>query len=157
MNEEINLNPLFPYLKTRKDANELILLFEDLSGKLFKEDLTAENLFKEKLPYDLSSILQKMSAEENISLLDKTTLQKFLTQIQENITSLPTVHIILALDPTYEMIEEITNWFYDTYKKLVLLDITIDKDLIAGTVLSFNGRANEYSLRNQINQMHTSD
>lgn len=157
MNQEINLNPLFPYLKTRKDATELTVLFEDVSDNLFKDNLTSEKVFNSKLPYDLASILGKMSQEKNISLQDKNALQDFLNKIQHEISKIPVVHIILAIDPTKDMIDEITNWFYVKYERLILLDITIDKDLIGGASLSFNGRANEYSLRNQIAQMHPSD
>ncbi len=153
--ENINLTPLNPYLKTRKDAADFILLVEVVMKKLYEENLTIEKVFKESLPYDLANTLSKITKEGNIQ--DKQSLQTFFDKLREHISTLPVVHLILAVKPTPEVIDSMTNWFYIQFKKTVLMDITIDEELLGGAVISFAGRANEYSLRNKIEQMQTSD
>lgn len=151
--QTLDLAPMHPYIRTKSDANELVLKLESLGENIFKKDTVLEKILEVELPDNLSRGIEELAKIQAINMQDKTSLGQFINQLQESLSSLPVIHLILAVEPNNQLINIIHDWFYQTYKKLVLLDISYDKSLIAGAVISFNGKANEYSLRNKIAQM----
>lgn len=146
----MDLSALSQYIKTKKDANDFITFLEELSAGVFKERASLQDELAKKAPYELISIIEKLQQSQNINTSDKNAQQNFFTDLKTLISSLPVVHLILARQPNSQTVQTIRRWFFINYKKLVLLDITTDETLIAGSVISFNGKANDYSLRSQL-------
>ncbi|HVF69456.1 MAG TPA: F0F1 ATP synthase subunit delta [Xanthomonadales bacterium] len=153
----MNLSALHQYLIVKDGVNKLVLLFEKLNGELFKESFTLDGFLTTETSFELTHAILNLLEENKINKSDRDGLQSFFTQIQEQISTLPVIHLMLAFYPKDKTIRAIHDWFYDNYKKTVLLDITVDRTLIGGSVVSFKGRANDYSLKNRIEQMQASD
>jgi len=149
----LDLISFHPYLKTKEDVGKTVTMLDSLSDKLFRQDtLNPSETFASELPYSLSTIIEKLISEQNIDMQDKKNLQAFINQLKKDLSSLPILHIILAIEPNQKLIDQIHSWLYETIKKLIILDITVDETIIAGAAISFDGRANDYSLRNQMEQ-----
>lgn len=153
----MNISALHPYLRTKSDTIALIQLLEKLEKEIFKEPFDFSKILKTKAPYELSAVIQKLITEANIKVSNRNALQKLLTEINNQVATLPVVHIIVPLSPTENHLKIMHDWFFQNYKKTVILDISVDPSLIGGCVVSFGGRANDYSLKNRIEQMQTSD
>lgn len=153
MNQNINLLRLHPYLRTKNDANEVMVVLEKLKDELFKETFTLSDVLTQNVPHEFAAGIQNLITELGINDKDRNSLQSFFTMIIENISSLPVVHIMLSVSPKAKLLEEIHEWFYQNFQKTVLLDISIDPGIIGGCTISFKGRANDYSLKNRIDQM----
>lgn len=149
----MDLSALQPFLKTKDDANHLIATVENLADNLFKGDFILSDFLSKNFPYDLKLAIEKTLVSSSINSDNKEELSKFFKNLLEEIGKLPLIHIILAKSPLEELVNSIHLWFYQNYKKTVLLDISIDNSIIAGAVLSFNGRAQDYSLSSKIEQM----
>lgn len=153
----MNLTALHPYLLTKKDATTFTLLLERLLDGFFKEGFNMQETLTRETPYELKKAIKKILSESNIKIDNKTEQEVFLRRLKEEVSQLPIVHLILAFSPREDFISTIQDWFYQNYKKTVLLEISTDESLVAGMVVSFNGLANDYSIKNQINQMTKPD
>lgn len=150
----MNLSALHPYLVTKNEVNNLSLLLRKLTGQLFKEGFDLDKFLAQETSYELNQSIKNLLKENRLSTAsDKSTLQTFFLQVQEPISSLPVVHIILAFPPKVGLVKFIHDWFYQNFKKTVTLDISVDPSLIGGGVISFGGKANDYSLKNTIEQV----
>lgn len=151
-----SLNPitLKKYLRTKNDANYLVLLLERLSDGLFTENINPDEVMAREVPYELSALLRRMIEENKLNPHDKTQLNTFITQLKEAIVALPLIEITLAIVPTEEVVMAIHEWFLRTYQKAVVLNIAIDPALLAGSVIRFNGAYRDYSLKKQLETIH---
>lgn len=149
----MNLSAIHPFLKTKSEANDLIILLQKLQEGIFKKNSTMSTLLAETADFELKTALEKLFLEEKVGDNNKIELKSFILDLQKAINSLPRAHIIISRPITSEFLNTIHNWFYETYKQIVLLDISVDEKIIAGCVISFGGRAQDYSLAAQLEQM----
>jgi len=160
----MNLTALHPFLLTKKDANDFIIILEKIIESLFstpkgrdltsaKKDFNITSSISNTTSYDLKTAIEKIIKESNVDITNKLEQETFLRKLKDEIISLPVIHIILAFLPKKEIISIIQSWFYQNYKKTVLLDISADDSIIAGMIISFKGRANDYSIKNKVDQM----
>ncbi|HSW47687.1 MAG TPA: F0F1 ATP synthase subunit delta [Candidatus Saccharimonadales bacterium] len=152
----MDLTALHSYLRTKRETTGLIIVIEKLQEAVFKQNFNLDNALSKDVPLEEKDVIEKLIRDSGINIENRQDVQTFLTKLQKEVSSLPTIHIILAISPKEEMIEAIHNWFYQNYKKTVLLDISVDETVIGGGVISFDGKANDYSLRNTISQMQSS-
>jgi hypothetical protein len=149
----MDLLPLHTFLRTKKEANQLTALFEKIEDALFKENFSLGTTLSKNTSYDQAEQIKKVLRDSNINMESKDELREALKSLRKQLTALPIIHLILAFSPNDEIVDMIHDWFYNNYKKMVLLDISIDKSIIGGSVISFNGRANDYSLGAKIEQL----
>lgn len=151
---DINPMALKKYLKTREDANYLVVLLERLSDGLFTNTINPDDVLEREIPYELSALLRKMMMENQLNQQDRAQLSSFVTTLKDAIVALPTIDLTVAIVPTQEVISLIHDWFLRNYQKLVVLNITTDQSLLAGTVIQFNGTHKDYSLKKQLSNQN---
>ena len=149
----MNISALQPYLITKEGTQNITELLKTLHNELFTENFLFDAALSEHASYDKSNAISQTASENGINIADKSALQHFFISVQDEIKILPVVHIILSFRPKEGLVREIHDWFYEKFKKIVILDISADPEIIAGGVISFAGKANDYSLRGKIEQM----
>ena len=149
----INLTALHSYLTTKNEANNFVLILEKLINGLFNDSAGLSEMLSKEVSLELKLIIEKLIHEAKINTDNRKDLQAFFVSMQKEISSLPVIHIMLSIPPKEELVKAIHGWFYQNFQKTILLDISIDPTIIGGGVISFNGRANDYSIRNQVSQM----
>jgi F0F1-type ATP synthase delta subunit len=136
----MNIQLIGPFIKTTNDAMELSQVLDQISESLFKTDASAMEAVMKAVPYDLGVALNKLAIEHNVGMEDKAGVQKFFVKLQEDLSTMPVVKLTLAVKPKAELITLIHTWFYHTYHKIVLLDITVDPDIMGGSIVSAGGK-----------------
>jgi F0F1-type ATP synthase delta subunit len=149
----MDIQPLHPFTRTKKEAQDLAAFLSNLNEKVFVKDFNLHEYLIKNAPDDLAAAIVKTAAINHISVENKDLLQQFFTNASGAIRTLPTAHFILPFDPDRKIIKKIHEWLYENTGKTVILDLTIEPDIIGGCVISFNGRANDYSLAGKIDQM----
>lgn len=149
----MNIQSLGPYVKTAADATELSMLLDRVSEGLFKTDASATQAVMKEVPYDLGAAINKLAADQNVGMEDKAGVQEFFVTLQEDLQQLPVVKLTLAVKPKAQLINLIHDWFYQTYHKMVLLDITVNPDIMAGSIVSAGGKYFDASLAKQMNDL----
>ncbi len=153
MKQTIDLTPLQNFLNSKSDINELLVKIESLSEKIFKNGLEPKTVIEQNTGYEEGKAILKTAENSGINLNDVVSLEPFFQELQKTISETPVVHLILAIDPSIETVKSIHEWFINNYGKLVVLDLSIDESLIAGGIVSFGGRANDYSLKSKLEEV----
>ena len=144
------LTNLHPFLRTKGDVNNFALVCSRVIDALYTDSFDLHNMLLQNIPYEIAAAIEKSAP----ATTDKKALQEFFLNTQKMIATLPMVHIILPFSPKEKLVKLMQDWFYQSYQKTVVLDISVDPNLIGGSVISFRGRANDYSLKNAIDQMN---
>jgi F0F1-type ATP synthase delta subunit len=147
----MNIQSLGQYVKTTTDAMELAQVLDNIAEGLFKTDASAMDAVMKEVPYDLGMALNKLAAEHNVGMDNKAGVQQFFVKLQDDLTAMPVVKLTLAVKPKAELINTIHEWFYRTYHKIVLLDITVNPDIMGGSIVSVGGKYYDGSIVKRMN------
>src|SRR5579859_356027 len=146
----LHIDPFYRFLRTHRDASDMVANLTSVHSHLFDESLSPEKLLLKEVPYELAEIIQKIAIEGGVDLNDKMAVDTFLQELEEAISHIPVMTINLARSPKQELLDTVTNWWVTNFKTHILLDIRVDPTIIAGMQIYFNGKYKDYSLRRQL-------
>lgn len=138
--------------KTKQDARQFRGLLKDLDASLYSKEKNTEKKVYKIFNYHQASQILSFCAKNKIDISDRKQFQIFLKDLSEYIERLPNISITLAFEPREDTISEVYDWFLLNLKKPVILDVHVDELLIAGAVVSCNGRYKDASIRKRIEE-----
>lgn len=150
MTQRIDTSTFQQYIKTTEDVTYLLSLLGTLRTELFKKNRSFEQILEQDISYQKGFTIKKIAAAHQVNLDSAAEVVAFLQKLTEAITTLPVVTITLAFSPRADLVTSISQWFTMNFGRLVILDIKVDPTLMAGSVVSFNGKRKDYSLRHQL-------
>lgn len=128
--------------------NELILdALKQAKNSIFDQTKKSHEILKNKLPFDLADLIFESAKEANIDLEDSNQAQNFYKEIETSLQNRPIVDLTLAFGPSYELLQKISNWWNKNIEPNILLNIKIDKKLVAGAIIGYNGIMKDFTLR----------
>jgi F0F1-type ATP synthase delta subunit len=65
---------------------------------------------------------------------------------------LPEVHLTLAFTPTESFRKKISAWLQKEIGRPLFLKITVDKTILGGAIIIYNGRYQDASLRKKLDE-----
>lgn len=149
----MDIQQLSTFLKTTKDAADLEHILEQVSDGLYRTDTSTQELLRKLLPYEQAIVINKLAVQYGLQIDDKAKVQEFFTKIRAAITALPVVQMTLAMHPNVSLVTIIHEWFYRTYHKHVLLDIIVNPNIVAGSIISISGKYYDFSLGKKTAQL----
>lgn len=150
MTATLNAQSLRDFIQTKADAASAQQLFSDLSSKLFNDSLSPEEILQHEITHTKLEALRKIALDNGVEMNDKAQLRDLLLSLKDTIQSLPIIHIMLAFEPNKPLLDSISEWFYVNIKRPVILDIVVDTALIAGGIISFNGKVSDHSVNSEV-------
>lgn len=138
-------------VKTRHEAEFLKSDLARLANALFNTKIDAAKEIDLYVPFDKKEKLLMLFRDNGVNFQDLEATQKFLALTEETLDNLPVVKLQTAIAPRQETIDAISEWFTLQLNREVLLDITVEKDLVAGIVVINNGVVRDYSIKKKIN------
>lgn len=150
MTQEIDPSTFQKYIKTTEDMTYLLSLLGSLSSELFKKDRSFGQILEQDISYQKGFTIKKIAAAHQVDLENASEVVNFLNKLSEKINALPIVTITLAFSPRADLVTNISQWFTVNFGQPVILNIKVDPTLMAGSVISFNGKIKDYSLKQQL-------
>lgn len=98
------------------------------------------------LPFTLVDAILDIAKQQNIELGKPEVAKTFYQELKDALKELPLLELKLAFTPTYAQLKEITSWWRKLTQVHVLLDIVIDKHVLAGAVIGFEGTMQDFTL-----------
>lgn len=98
------------------------------------------------LPFTLVDAILDIAKHENIKLGQPAVAKTFYQELIDVLKALPLLELKLAFTPTYTQLKEIATWWRDLTQVHILLDIIIDKHVLAGAVIGFEGNMQDFTL-----------
>jgi len=139
-------------LRTIQDVDLFVRDIDTLSQMLF--DLEAKDTSL-KQALDLISTesaakITKLFWEKQLDTNDRTAVTEFLKTLKTSIGQLKIIKLVLAFDPTRKTIENIHKFVEKNIEKGYIFDIEVSEDILGGTIIMFNGKYNDFSLKKSI-------
>jgi len=131
---------------TTQQSHILIDALGHIIGATYDSTKNLQTEIKTRLPFDQTNTIVEIVKENQIDLNDATQAQEFFSELVALFKTLPTVDLTLAYSPTYSELQQFSQWWRKNFKANILLDITIDKNLIAGALIGYDGTMKDYSL-----------
>lgn len=134
-------------LITRWDVKTYLDHLDMLESHLFNIKVDILEKMGEYFPHDKKEKLLEAAKDSSVDVKDPQEFQGFIKDLRKEIEALPIVILRIAYEPTEKSLKILSGWFVRTYGKKVLFDLIIDRSLVGGAVIEFNGRVKDYSLK----------
>lgn len=133
----------FYYLARTKEEEEVLL--EELSE-------IYESLYR-TVPGTTQQVLDQKVRRQVAGLIKERLNEKFLKDLMEKIKSRRKLILTLAIDPSEDIISEVYEWASKNISEDMVLDINIDKSILGGVQISYQGKYFDYTLKKTIDQV----
>ena len=146
--------PIYPYVLTTRQADELFVHIDNLLTHLY----SAQNQSFEKIAYavldpQIAQSIQQIFNQRNLQWTNVEDVKSFLLDLKNNIRSFEVLTLTLPFNPSDQTLIGFANWSRTNLAPRILLEINIDKTLIAGTVAVFRGHYFDMSLKKRIDEI----
>ena len=145
------------------DVIESLKTTQEVANFLSEIDVFLLTFFKsEKISIEqaLSSVsadsAQKISqafSKNNLDINDKDTVTGFFKNLKELAGKLNVIKLTLAFDPTAKTVENIHNFVKENIGTGYILEIEVEPDILGGSIIIFNGKYNDFSLKKSIEEV----
>jgi len=115
-------------------------------GQTWNEVLTT------RIDEDVAEIITKKLSQGSgeLSVSQKNSIvQELITSVNE----LEICKITLAVKPPREIIKSICNWLRSNVTGNIILDVLCNPDMLAGVIISYQGKYGDYSLRSRFDTL----
>lgn len=85
-----------------------------------------------------------------VNMFSKDTLDETIRKLENYSDSVKPLTVYLSFEPSEQQVEELGSWVRDNLSKELMMDIKMDKELIAGCAFIWNGVYKDYSLRSRL-------
>jgi F0F1-type ATP synthase delta subunit len=137
-------------LKTTQEVTNFTSEIDTLMLSFFKAENTS---IKEPLNSISSESAQKIIqtfSKNNLDINNKDTINIFLKTLKGLLKKLKVIKLILAFSPNHKTIENIHNFVKETIGIGFILDIEVSEDVLGGSIVMFNGKYSDFSLKKSI-------
>lgn len=143
-NNQIDLSDFFI---TKKQANDFIQSLNNIINQLFELNFNLEEALSNEFGIDKKDKFMNLLRDQKMSNTSNDSLKKFLLDLQDIIRKIPVVSLTIAYEPNEASLKTMIEWFLISLKRQVLLDIQVDKKIIAGATINYNGKHKDYSVK----------
>lgn len=137
-------------IKTKQDAADLVAILTELITSVYTLKENIDDVFDRFFAYEEKKNFTTILHKNKIDLANPGALKEFFIFLKEYIENLPVATVYIAFTPHKETVETLSEWFFVSLKRHVLLDLHVDKSIIGGAVVSFKGLYKDFSLRKSI-------
>lgn len=144
---------LSAFFQTKAQATDFSSRIATVSEKIYETDFDLEKVLMEQFGLRKKEHFLTLLRDHNVSADSPTSLKQFLTDIQKDITTLKVLTLKFAFEPKEQTLKALSEWFVMNIKRQVLFDITVDPSIIAGAVISFNGKDTDCSIKEKFHHI----
>lgn len=137
---------LSDFFTTRSQANDFAVRLSGIIDHMYTTDFNLEKSLTTQFGIQKADQFLKLLRENNINTASIQASQDFFKKIQDTVSNLSVVTLVIAFEPSDETIKTLSQWFVFNLNKQVLFDIQIDHRIIAGIKITYNGKFKDYSL-----------
>jgi hypothetical protein len=138
-NDKIYSDILNSLVRTKAEANILLDEIDRLAVSIFK---TGDGDFASTLNRGI-----RAKTAYFIGQLDPSTdREEFLKTLRQKITEIDYLRLVIAFEPTLEIIDKVYTWVHQNIGSNISLDLTIDKTILGGAIIEYKGRIGNFAL-----------
>lgn len=143
----MELLDLSDFITTKGEANDFLARITAISDKVYQTDFHFKNAITEQFGVAKADRFLTLLRDNNINAESLSAVKDFLQKIQEQVSKLPVLTITMAFEPSEKTLKDLSEWFLVNVKKQMVFDITVDRSLVAGATITYNGKFTDFSIR----------
>lgn len=105
-----------------------------------------------KISVQTEEKLKGIFKKNNLDILDRETVKNDLSQLKKILKSFKVIKLSIAFYPSREIIEKVSKWIKSNLGAEYLLDIEVNKSIIGGAIIVFNGKYRDMTLRKTLEE-----
>ncbi len=139
---------LIELIRTTDDLYILETEVDILLASLFHVD--EENFNKtlsSQVRIAIAQEIRHLMQQEGISSGNKQGVKSLLDEISSLLHKLPVIYLTIGFEPSDDTVTTFSSWVRSNIKHTIILDIVINKTLIAGATINYEGKYWDYSFK----------
>ena len=140
-------------IKTVDEANRFASEIDTLLDALFKTQGNAFEKALNSINAITSQMLKEALRKDNISFENKTMIKECLIGLRDQLQKLKVFKLSLAFEPSEISIDNLFNWVVKNIGEGCILDIETDKAILGGTIIVYEGKYEDLSLRKALEEV----
>jgi len=141
---ELDLSDL---ITTKSQAADFLSRLANLIDSLYGTDFHLEKALLDSFGIRKKDRLMSLIRDSGLQPDNPAVLKEFFERVQTAVSALPTVSLTLPFEPDESTLSTISLWFPQNINRQVLLDIIVDRELVAGSSVNYNGKSKDYSVK----------
>ena len=140
-------------IKLVEQLEEFSSEIDNILSNLFKvKNKNIEEILDRTVGQKTLGIVKKLVQENKIDSSDYNSLDKLLNGIKQDLKKIRNLKMSLAIDPTSEIIDHLFDWVKKNLGEGIILDIDKNETILGGTIISFDGRYKDLSLKRTLEE-----
>lgn len=142
--ETLDLSELFT---TKSQADDFASRLALITQKIFETGFNPEAALLEHFGIQKKDTFMTLLRTNHINSESRIAIKQFIEKIQERISTLSVISLVLAFEPNEIVLQSLSRWFIVNTSRQVLFDIKVDTNLIAGAAILSNGKYLDFSIK----------
>jgi F0F1-type ATP synthase delta subunit len=143
----MELIDLSDFFTTKTEAADFSARITAIYEMLFKTNFNLDNALTDQFGINKKDRFIMILHESNINPESLPAVKDFLFLLITKVNALPVLALTVAFEPHTQTLKTISEWFFLNMKKQVLFEITVDRHLVAGAAITYNGKFFDFSIR----------
>jgi F0F1-type ATP synthase delta subunit len=145
-NEETYFEEILTGISTKEEKNLLLDEVDSLLASLYKTKKSAFDVVLDSLVrVSTAKVIRK-------AVLNGIDKKKFLEALKDRLEKMGSIKLTLAFEPTKAITDEIHEWIKNNLAKDTLIETQVNKNILGGAIISFNGHFVDRSLDKSLNE-----
>ncbi len=140
---------------TKADLAEFIFQLEEANGSLYNTKETPAKALGLAVSHQKKEAVVAFAEATGRSITNPADMQKVLQEVKELLLKLPVVEFKIAFDPAEQFIFHLVEWVHQYISPDAILELKVDRNLIGGVQISYNGRYHDYSVIKYLQEVQT--
>jgi len=140
-------------IKTVDQAGKLSSEIDTLLDALFKTEANAFEKALNSISVIHKDQLKQTFLKNNINSENQANIKECLTSLREEVRKLKTFKLSLAFQASQNLIDNLFAWVVKNIGEGCILDIEVDKAILGGGIIVYEGKYEDLSLRKALEEV----
>jgi len=138
---------LSDFFKTKAEAQEFAEQISSVVEKVYENNFNLEHALTEKLGVQKKDKIINMLRDNSVSTESNEEVKEFFGKILDKCSNISTLTITLAFEPDEKTMNILSEWCILNLGKQVVFAVDVDRSLIAGAKIFFNGKYFNFTIK----------
>lgn len=150
MEEKNSIEDIYADVATLEDLYAFYKEIHQCVSFMFQASQTVESAMNASFNAQRKDAILKYVTLEKTDAKDQGKMHDMLMEIKKKGESFPIVTLKLGYDPTRNHLETFSSWFITRLKHKVILCVLVERTLLGGAYITYNGYFKDYSLKKKL-------
>ncbi len=150
MISQIDLSEFFI---TKSQAMDFIQNLNNITDEMYEVNFNLEASLTKEFGIQKKDKFVELLRNLKMTNASNEVLKELVVNIEETVKKIPILSLTIAFEPDETTLKSFLQWFLFTLNRQVIIDIKVDRNIIAGAAINFNGRFKDYSIKPLFDQI----